>query len=192
MATSSSTSAGCAANGFRSDDRALAVGTGLSDRDPPSGGAGRTSSEHRAATGRSSPQHASWRRAGFRLCMLLRTWSPSNGDVGSLSVATSTARSVGSAHVRRESRRVSVASRSGPGSSEHEPTLSNRPTRHLCRGGGSCASESRGRKQSATWWLPKRGEGRSRPEPNPSARSNRCGAQAPQRRGGASGERRES
>jgi hypothetical protein len=84
------------------------------------------------------------------------------------------------------------ALRSGPGSSEHEPTLSNRPSRHSCRRGGFRASESRGRRQSATRWLPRRGEGRSRPEPNPPAMSNQRGAQAPQRRGGASGERRES
>jgi hypothetical protein len=106
VATSPSISAGCAASGFRSDDRASAVGAGLSDRDPPSGGAGRMGSEHRAATGRASPQHASRRRAGFRLCMLLRAWSPSNGDVGSLSMATSTTRAVGSVHTARIASRV--------------------------------------------------------------------------------------
>jgi hypothetical protein len=51
--------------------------------------------------------------------------------------------------------------------------------------------ESRVEAGRGTRWLPMRGEGRSRPEPNPPARSSWREAQASRRGGGAGGERRE-
>jgi hypothetical protein len=60
-----------------------------------------------------------------------------------------------------------------------------------CCTGGIRASGYRGRRAfRGTQWLPKRGEGRSRPEPSPTARPSWGGARALRRGGGVVGERR--
>lgn len=131
---------------------------------PSSDGVGRRSSKHPVAPVETSSQRASRHRACARLYASANVVSI-NGSVGSLSVATSTPRSIGRAHTARIVPALSVALRTGAGSSELESMLSIRLSRHFVAAQRlSCKREPRAEATSSVVRLPKRDSGPLRPE----------------------------
>lgn len=147
VATSPSSRTEWVERGHRSECRARAVGTSPFERVSPPGGAERGWFGAQRRASRTSPQGAARRRAGVQRYMLLRTWSPSNGGVGSLPVATPATRAVGFSVIRRESRRVTagVAKRRVPLGARTAAFGPSGATLR-CRDGGSRASGSRGQR----------------------------------------------
>jgi hypothetical protein len=118
-------------------------------------------------SGRTSRHDASRRRAESRTARFLISWSPPNDGAGSPSAATSTTRAVGSnvCAARIASRvRGCLGSERALRSSDrrlHPSAPALVSTWRLSRERGPRTEAIRGNR-----WLPMRGEGRSRPEPN--------------------------
>jgi hypothetical protein len=140
-----------------------------------------------AAERRTSSQRAERWRAGIQCCTLLR-------DVVSIqrNRRVNVGGDIGDSNRWRGRRTVRIAlyvhGRCDAGTAFGlEPALTVRPS-GIRAGGGRHASGGRGQRAlRGIQWLPKHGEGRLRPEPDPAAPTSWGGARASRRGGGAAG-----